>query len=88
MNITYHVINSDPKKTNKIAAQELMDKLAGNWAIVSAVGAGNAVHYILVEQDLDPAEYAQLADDIHVDLTDEDAAVIRDNLDTTHVDKR
>lgn len=72
MNITYHVVTD--KMGAKEQALEVCNRLAGNWQIVSAVPTAGAVHYILVEQDLDPAMAG-------LPQTAEDRQAIRDNLD-------
>lgn len=85
METKYFIINNKTSKAeNKEQAGALLYELNTGGMILSAVPAGETVHYIVGNMAGIPQEEL----DIHANLTDEDAAVIRDNLDTTHVDKR
>lgn len=78
METKYFIINNKTSKAdNQEQAGALLYELNNGGMIESAVAAGESVHYVIGTML-----------DIHADLSDEDAAVIRDNLDTTHVDKR
>lgn len=72
MNLEYLVIKD--QEGGKQIAQDLCNKLAGNWQIVSALPTHGAVHYIIAEADMQP----------QAPLSDEDAQIIRDNLDATN----
>lgn len=85
METKYFIVNNKTGKAdNQEQAGALLYELNNGAMILSVVAAGDFVHYIVGSV----AVYPQGELDIHADLTDEDAAVIRDNLDTTHVDKR
>lgn len=83
MESNYIVVFNDKKK-GEASASLLCEKINQGWLIISAIAAGDSVHYLIAMPDNDPQETAGFPPE----MTDEDAQIIRDNLDTTHGEKR
>jgi hypothetical protein len=80
MNSNYIVVFND-KKRGEVSAALLCEQINQGALIISAVAAGDAVHYLIANPPQNPTGFPP-------ELTDEDAQIIRDNLDATHGEKK
>lgn len=83
MESQYIVVFND-KKRGEASASLLCEMINQGALIISNVATRDSVHYLIAKVNNNP----QNDEVMHHDLTDEDAAIIRDNLDATHEDKR
>lgn len=80
----YIVSNKTTKAENHKQAAGLLADLESGGSLVSVVAAGESVHYILATADEIHEQQEQLQSYVRGELSEEDAQIIRDNLDTTH----
>lgn len=83
METKYFIVSNKQKKADQEQAGALLYEINSGAVIISSVPAGDSVHYIVGKVD----NYPQYPGVMHPELTDDDAQVIRDNLDATHGDK-
>lgn len=76
METKYFIVTNKQKKADQEQAGGLLYELNNGGMILSAVPAGESVHYIVGSMPLGQP------------LSDEDAAIIRDNLSVTHPEDR
>lgn len=75
METKYFIVTNKQKQADQDQAGGLLYELNNGGMIISAVPAGDSVHYVVGTMPMVP-------------LNDEDAAIIRDNLSVTHPEER